>query len=88
MAMDSKPTFPAIFVATGGLGGAAMDALNKATMEWELRAARGECQWICADCCCSFSEGMPDACAHGHQSCTELIQRDKREAAAKTGDAA
>lgn len=59
-----------------------MDALNKATREWELKAARGECGWVCADCSMSFSAGMPNECAHGHAACTELIERDKAEAAA------
>jgi hypothetical protein len=59
----------------------ALADLNKATRDWEMRAARGECGWICADCCASFSNGMPDACTHGHQSCTDIIQRDKRQAA-------
>lgn len=51
------------------------------THEFEIRAARGECDWICSDCSQSFSGGMPDECAHGHQECTEIIQRDKHYAA-------
>lgn len=47
---------------------------------WELKAARGECSWICSDCSMTFYEGMPDKCEHGHQSCTDIIQRDKEEA--------
>jgi hypothetical protein len=63
----------------------AISAMDKATREWEARAARGECSWICSDCCMTFSEGMPDACAHGHQNCTDIIQRDKRAAAVGAG---
>ena len=54
--------------------------LNRVTREWEARAARGECSWICSDCCCSFAEGMPDECPHGQQRCTDIIQRNKAEA--------
>nr|DAF93437.1 MAG TPA: hypothetical protein [Myoviridae sp. ctshb19] len=43
-------------------------------------AARGECEWICADCLCSDPMGMPDQCFHGQQRCTEIIQRDKLRA--------
>lgn len=49
--------------------------------DWTNRAARGECAWICSDCAVTFETGMPDACAHGHESCTKLIERDKAEAA-------
>lgn len=56
---------------------ASMDA---ATHAWEMKAARGECGWICADCCASFNEGMPDACAWDHQYCTDIIARDKKRA--------
>ena len=44
------------------------------------KAARGECAWICSDCCCSFDDGMPDVCVHGDARCTEIIQRDKAAA--------
>lgn len=54
-----------------------MDELSKETRKWELRAARGECGWICADCCGTFPKGMPDECQHGQQHCTDLIIRDK-----------
>lgn len=54
-----------------------IDELNKTTTEWTMQAARGECSWICADCSCSFPDGMPDECAHGHQRCTDIIKRDK-----------
>jgi hypothetical protein len=58
-----------------------ISAMDKVTREWEMRAARGECSWVCADCCSTFPAGMPDACDHGHQNCTDIIQRDKRAAA-------
>lgn len=51
--------------------------LDSAMKQWTLKAARGECSWICADCCQTFLEGMPDKCEHGHQHCTDIIQRDK-----------
>jgi len=59
---------------------AAISQADKLMRDWTDRAARGECGWICADCCCSFPEGMPDKCEHGHQSCTDIIQRDKQQA--------
>jgi hypothetical protein len=74
--------FPGIKIFFGSPSEAQLDALNRETRDWEMRAARGECGWICADCCASYPKGMPDACEHGHQSCTDIIQRDKREAAA------
>lgn len=57
-----------------------LEEMNRMTVEWTMKAARGECGWICADCSCSFPDGMPDQCAHGHESCTRIIQRDKLEA--------
>ncbi len=57
-----------------------LDDLNKTTNDWTDRAARSECGWICADCCASFPDGMPDECACGHESCTNIIKRDKKEA--------
>ena len=57
-----------------------ISAMDKHTREWEMRAARGECSWVCADCCCTFAEGMPDACTHGIQACTDIIKRDKANA--------
>lgn len=80
--MSKQPTFPGIFVATGPVDFAALD---KATAEWEARAARGECAWVCADCCMTFPSGMPDACEHGHQSCTDIIKHTKAVALAPTG---
>jgi hypothetical protein len=57
-----------------------VSAMDKATQAWTMRAARGECAWVCSDCCVSFPKGMPDACEHGHQKCTDIIQRDKTDA--------
>lgn len=59
---------------------AALTELDKRTREWELRAAKGLCSWVCADCCITFPEGMPDECPHGHDKCTSIIKRDKDEA--------
>lgn len=60
--------------------GKTLEAMDKITNEWTERAARGECGWICSDCCGSFPDGMPDTCAHGIQRCTEIIARDKKHA--------
>lgn len=60
-----------------------VDSMNKATVEWEMRAARGECSWVCGDCCVTFPAGMPDACAHGIKRCTDIIKRDKIAAGVK-----
>ena len=54
-----------------------MDDLTNA---WTLSAARGECGWICSDCCGSDPKGMPDECFYGHEKCTKIIQRDKQRA--------
>lgn len=59
-----------------------IEGMNKSMRDWTDQAARGECGWICADCCMSEPKGMPDECLCGHQRCTEIIQRDKREAMA------
>ena len=59
----------------------AIKQMDDITNEWFAKAARGECSWVCPDCCCGFPDGMPDACAYGHAGCTELIQRDKATAA-------
>lgn len=55
-----------------------LEQLSKETSDWTNRAARGECGWICADCCCADPNGMPDACFHGDARCTAIIQRDKQ----------
>lgn len=57
-----------------------IEKLNRETHAWTMQAARGETGWICADCCCSDPQGMPDECFHGQAHCTSIIQRDKREA--------
>jgi len=57
-----------------------ISAMDKHTREWEMRAARGECAWVCASCCSTFPAGMPDACEHGDQGCTDIIKRDKANA--------
>lgn len=54
--------------------------MDRVTREWTDQAARGECGWVCSDCCCTFNDGMPDECAHGLQACTDIIVRDKRNA--------
>lgn len=75
-------SFPGIFIAPADESlKATIGEMDRATLEWEMSAARGECAWICGDCCCTFAAGMPDECAHGHQSCTDIIKRDKAEAA-------
>lgn len=57
-----------------------LEGMSRSTRAWTQDAARGQCAWICADCCMTFSSGMPDECAHKDQRCTQIIQRDKREA--------
>lgn len=71
---------PGIFIANGMPSPEVFAELDKATHEWEMRAARGECEWICSSCCSVFPEGMPDECPHNAKGCTEIIQRDKLEA--------
>lgn len=57
-----------------------IEKMNEGMRQWTDQAARGECGWICSDCCCSDPKGMPDECFHGHAKCTEIIQRDKHRA--------
>lgn len=57
-----------------------LSSMDQITNDWTAKAARGECGWVCSDCCSSFPDGMPDECAHGQQQCTHIIQRDKRAA--------
>lgn len=52
--------------------------MDKDTRDWTMRAARGECGWICSDCCMSDQNGMPDRCFCGDERCTAIIQRDKQ----------
>ena len=58
----------------------AMSAVDSSTNKWFDAAARGECGWICPDCCISAPKGMPDECMVGCQRCTEIIKRDKARA--------
>lgn len=58
-----------------------LESLNEAMRDWTRKAARGECAWICADCCCTVADGMPNECIHGNQQCTDIITRDKAESA-------
>lgn len=83
--MTDKINFPGVIVSAGMPNENFMTALNKATRAWEIQAARGECGWVCADCCSSAPDGMPVECMHGLQWCTDIIQRDKREAAQEQG---
>lgn len=74
-------TMPGIFIAPADESLAATIAtMDKITQEWTMQAARGECSWVCADCCMTFPSGMPDACEHGIQGCTDIIKRDKADA--------
>lgn len=57
--------------------------MDRSMREWTMRAARGECAWVCADCCGVDNSGMPDECLHGQQWCTDINQRDKRNARAE-----
>ena len=58
------------------------DAFNidAVTKDWTQKAALGQTSWVCCDCGTRFPEGMPDACQYGQARCTEIIQRDKKEA--------
>ena len=69
-----------ITAATGKAIEDQISLMDKRTIEWTMRAARGECAWICSDCCMTFPDGMPDACAHDIQQCTDIISRDKVDA--------
>lgn len=55
-----------------------LENMSNSTREWELRAARGECGWICSSCCVSDVNGMPDVCFHGQEWCTKIIARNKQ----------
>lgn len=57
-----------------------LSSMNEEMRAWTRRAARMECGWICADCCGSDTRGMPDECFHGQQWCTDINQRDKKNA--------
>lgn len=57
-----------------------IEGMNAETREWTDQAARGECGWICSDCCGSAPNGMPDECFYGDARCTAIIKRDKARA--------
>lgn len=61
-------------------------SIDAETREWTKAAARGEALWICSDCGAIFSDGMPDRCAYGHESCTGILRRDKAEVGAPSSD--
>ena len=65
---------------TAGDIAATISAADSVTNKWFDAAARGECGWICPDCCISAPKGMPDECMVGCQRCTEIIKRDKARA--------
>lgn len=67
--------FPGIFICHQD----SIDDLNKTTREWEVRASKGECAWICSDCCVTFPDGMPKKCEHGHEGCTKIIESFRDE---------
>ncbi|WP_322997903.1 hypothetical protein [Castellaniella sp.] len=83
--MTQQIEFPGVIVGVGVPSKETFSALDRATHDWEMRAARGECAWICADCCMGFPDGMPTECPHGHQSCTDIINRDKELAQEQGG---
>lgn len=55
-------------------------SMDESLRAWTRRAARGECGWVCSDCCGTHNAGMPDKCLHGQQFCTDINQRDRRNA--------
>ena len=75
-----------ITTATGAALEDQISLMDKLTSEWTMRAARGECAWICSDCCMSFPGGIPDVCGHDSQRCTDIIARDKADALAQKED--
>ena len=78
-----QPGFPGLFFANAkdpAELAKTIDQMNQAMTAWTFQAERGECSWICSDCCASFPAGMPDECAHDNQKCTEIIKRDKADA--------
>ena len=54
--------------------------MDEAMRVWTNQAARGECGWVCADCCGTDNRGMPPECLHGQQFCTDINQRDRKSA--------
>jgi hypothetical protein len=78
-----QPGFPGVFFADASNPAdlaKTIDGMSKAMTVWTFQAARGECSWICSDCCITCPSGMPDECVHGQQRCTDIIKRDKADA--------
>lgn len=71
---------PGIMIADTSNLDATLSYMDKITNDWTMKAARGECGWICSDCCGSDHTGMPNECFHGLEWCTKIIQRDKKAA--------
>ena len=61
-----------------------IERLDAETREWTAAAAKGEAPWVCSDCGATFPNGMPSDCVYGHRSCTEIIARDRADAAGAT----
>jgi hypothetical protein len=78
--MSEKPLLPWILVIQDAYEPAALTPEEQQLQEGAKKAARGECAWTCPDCYVEFPQGMPDACVHGHQICTDILRRDKRTA--------
>jgi len=68
-----------IGIHLGPVTDAVFAEMNKLTNEWDTKAAKGECGWICSDCCQSFPAGMPDACCCGYESCTKWFTEFKQQ---------
>ena len=80
MADKQIQIFPGVFIApANGSLADTLSAMDKAMLDYTMVAARGECSWVCADCSVTFPAGMPDACLHGFQACTDIITRDKAD---------
>lgn len=69
-----------VHITNGDPSKETMSAMDKLYNDWNAKAARGECEWICSDCCTPFPDGMPDEFCYGHKSCTDIIKRDKAAA--------
>ena len=83
--MTQQIEFPGVIVGVGVPSKETFAALDRATLDWEMRAARGECAWVCASCCTGFPKGMPDACPHNANGCDEILRRDKELAQEQGG---
>lgn len=81
--MEKKTTPPVGFVAVasgkGEVSQSVISAMDKMTNDWFSAAARGECGWICPDCCMSDHKGMPAFCMCGSPGCDRLLVRDLLE---------